>query len=161
MAGPPAVASQQPQVADSAFATGQGTTEANSENPHPLREEPDISDNLSIVLFLSLVFLVTAVAGRFASFYQLFELPLFKASALFFNAHCMNAVTFYGELIDWINHVTERNMFLIQSFAACVSLSWYINPPTAGGLCGVKTNSAFPGFCSDHGRHCAHPSPSS
>lgn len=41
----------------------------------------------------------------------------------------MNAVTFYGELIDWLlSNVTDENMFLIQSFATCCSLGWCVRP---------------------------------
>jgi len=38
---------------------------------------------------------------------------------------CMNALTFYGVLLDWVwNHVTARNMYLIQSATTACALSW-------------------------------------
>lgn len=39
----------------------------------------------------------------------------------------MNAVTFYAELVDWsLNHVTDRNMFIIQSVVTCGALIWFV-----------------------------------
>ena len=42
---------------------------------------------------------------------------------------CMNAVTYYGELIGWIlSHVTDADMFLVQSAVTCCALFWYVLP---------------------------------
>ncbi|CAD6505282.1 BgTH12-00774 [Blumeria graminis f. sp. triticale] len=39
----------------------------------------------------------------------------------------MNAVTFYSVLFDWIlDHVTDYNMFIIQSVATCSALIWLL-----------------------------------
>jgi hypothetical protein len=40
---------------------------------------------------------------------------------------CMNAVTYYGELVNWIlSHVTDANMFFLQSAVTCCALSWFV-----------------------------------
>jgi hypothetical protein len=40
---------------------------------------------------------------------------------------CMNAATYYGELIDWIlSHVTDADMFLVQSAVTCCALFWFV-----------------------------------
>jgi hypothetical protein len=37
----------------------------------------------------------------------------------------MNAITFYSELVNWsLNHVTDRNMFIIQSALTCGAIIW-------------------------------------
>jgi hypothetical protein len=47
--------------------------------------------------------------------------------ANFFTRLCMNAVTYYGELIDWIlSHVTDADMFLVQSAVTCGALFWFV-----------------------------------
>jgi hypothetical protein len=39
----------------------------------------------------------------------------------------MNAVTYYGELVNWIlSHVTDANMFFLQSAVTCCALSWSV-----------------------------------
>lgn len=43
--------------------------------------------------------------------------------------HCMNAVTYYGELVERIlNHVTDADMFLVQSAVTCCALFWFAIP---------------------------------
>ena len=45
----------------------------------------------------------------------------------FFTRLCMNAATYYGELIDWIlSHVTDADMFLVQSAVTCCALFWFV-----------------------------------
>ena len=37
----------------------------------------------------------------------------------------MNAATYYAELIDWLlSHVTDTDMFLLQSAVTCGALFW-------------------------------------
>jgi hypothetical protein len=39
----------------------------------------------------------------------------------------MNALTYYSELADWVlDHVTDRNMFYIQSVVTCGALVWSV-----------------------------------
>ena len=41
----------------------------------------------------------------------------------------MNAVTYYGELVDWIlDHVTDVDMFIVQSAVTCGALFWFVSP---------------------------------
>ena len=45
----------------------------------------------------------------------------------FFTRLCMNAAAYYGELIDWIlSHVTDADMFLVQSAVTCCALFWFV-----------------------------------
>lgn len=38
---------------------------------------------------------------------------------------CMNAATYYAELIDWLlSHVSDTDMFLLQSAVTCGALFW-------------------------------------
>ena len=40
---------------------------------------------------------------------------------------CMNATTYYLELAQWLlSHVTDADMFLIQSVVTCGALFWYV-----------------------------------
>ncbi|TAQ83548.1 hypothetical protein B7494_g8133 [Chlorociboria aeruginascens] len=40
----------------------------------------------------------------------------------------MNAATYYGELIDWIlGHVTDLDMFIVQSVVTCGALFWLLH----------------------------------
>jgi hypothetical protein len=40
----------------------------------------------------------------------------------------MNAVTFYREQVDWIlGHVTDADMFLVQSVVTCGALFWFVS----------------------------------
>ena len=42
------------------------------------------------------------------------------------NQFCMNT---YGELIDWIlSHVTDADMFIVQSAVTCGALFWFAHP---------------------------------
>jgi hypothetical protein len=41
----------------------------------------------------------------------------------------MNALTYYSELADWVlNHVTDSNMFYVQSVVTCTALVWFVSP---------------------------------
>jgi len=49
----------------------------------------------------------------------------------------MNAVTYYGELFDWVlSHVRDADMFLVQSVVTCGALFWCVSmdglPSTQG-----------------------------
>lgn len=47
---------------------------------------------------------------------------------------CMNALDFYGVLLEWTwNHVTDWNMYLIQSATTACALSWYVTTGQIGG----------------------------
>jgi hypothetical protein len=74
------------------------------------------------------------VSGFLVSASLLFTLNLFKKGPTAYSEYlesskqlCMNAATSYGELIDWIlNHVTDADMFIIQSAVTCGALFWYV-----------------------------------
>lgn len=60
---------------------------------------------------------------------------LLYSTISFFTRLCMNAVTYYGELIDWIlSHVTDADMFLVQSAVTCCALFWCVQPNRRNAL---------------------------
>lgn len=57
------------------------------------------------------------------------DFPYATSSGLLGVVCCMNAATYYSELIDWLlSHVTESDMFLVQSAVTCCALFWYVWP---------------------------------
>lgn len=73
------------------------------------------------------------------------------------NQHCMNALDFYGVLLEWTwNHVTDWNMYLIQSATTACALSWYV---TNGQIGGCNTDISA-GFCIELGRRYGSQYPS-
>ena len=68
------------------------------------------------------------VAGCFVAFNLLRKGPSAYSEHLEFSKQlCMNAATSYGELIDWIlSHVTDADMFIVQSAVTCGALFWFV-----------------------------------
>lgn len=64
----------------------------------------------------------------------------------------MNAFTYYRELIDWLlSHVTETEMFLLQSAVTCGALVWYVPSSTCREIPSINTHARNTGFSIEHG----------
>jgi hypothetical protein len=91
------------------------------------------------ILFISIFFIALLISSTTAYQYTVLFHPANVTHAEDFlltrliDQFCMNAITFCSVLIDWIfNHVTEGNMFIIQSFATGSALTWFV--PTCPGI---------------------------
>lgn len=68
--------------------------------------------------FLVGVVLLNLVTKGPTAYFEHLELP---------KQLCMNSATSYSELIDWIlSHVTDADMFIVQSAVTCGALCWCV-----------------------------------
>jgi hypothetical protein len=74
----------------------------------------------------------------------------------------MNAITFYSELVNWsLNHVTDRNMFIIQSALTCGAVIWFVHSLRCTCRQDRDADVAIKGSFAERDKRCGSRSPSS
>jgi hypothetical protein len=89
-------------------------------------EATTIFERLPVVY--TLLTTISIVIASLCFFQEVFRnpYPLTLSSREPWDQLCMNALDFYSVLLEWVwNHVTEWNMYLIQSATTACALSWY------------------------------------
>ena len=111
----------------------------------------------AIVLLISILLFLGGSAWGITHPDEFEALPLLAYSH--FIRLCMNAVTYYGELIDWIlSHVTDADMFLVQSAVTCCALFWCVRPISHKPRLLIPF---FKGSSIERGSHFGNPYPNS
>ncbi len=114
---------------------GSGAVPLKSQAPGQARVD---NSNVNILL-ISIFFIALFISATTAYLVTILFYPSNVTHAedflltLLIDQFCMNAIILCSVLIDWIfNHVTEGNMFIIQSFATGSALTWFV--PTCPGI---------------------------